>query len=254
MKLGLVSIAACIATGSAAGQFSDPFITFNVSNANGSGTYTVDLAQAFPFPGGTSFASAALGPVFPLDITDGGGNVIATINTLNATSISDDPATPSFADGFSVVDFSMTAGSLDTTVEIISTFASFAPGTYGSNPSVLANAGFTASDEDGDGVTLSSNGPNGLITDFYVNGDINSGDLFASLADGFSGGAFLSPSTFDSTGFVAAGQAIDSYQFTSNFIISAVDEASGSFSIAIPSPASTALLALGGLAMANRRR
>lgn len=253
MKLGIYSIAAFIATGSAAGQFSDPFITFNVSNANGSGSYTVDLAQAFPFPGGTSYASAAFGPLFPLDITDGGGNVIATINTLNATSISDDPAT-SFADGFSVVDFSMTAGGLDTTVEIISTFASFAPGTYGPNPTVLANAGFTASDENGDGVTLTSNGPNGLISDFYINGDVNSGDLFASLADGFSGGSFLSPSTFDTTGFVAAGQAVDSYQFTSNFIISAVDEASGSFSIAIPSPASTALLALGGLALANRRR
>ncbi len=253
MRLQACSIVAALATGGAMSQFSDPFITFNVSNANGSGSFTVDLAQAFPFPGGTAYLSAAFGPLFPLDITDGGGNVIATINTLNATSVSDDPATP-FNDGFSVVDFSMSAGALDTTVEVISTFASFAPGTYGNSPTVLANALFTASDENGDGVTLTSNGPNGKISDFYVNGDLASGDLFASLADGFSGGAFLSPSTSDSTGFVTSPVAIDSYQFTSNFVISAVDEASGSFSIAIPSPATGVLFALGGLAAAGRRR
>lgn len=253
MKLSIFSLAACVAATGATGQFSDPFVTFNVSNANGSGSFTVDLAQTFPFPGGTTYSSAAFGPLFPLDITDGSGNVIATIITLNATSVEDDPAT-SFGDGFSVVDFSMTAGSLDTTVEIISTFASPAPGTYGANPNVLANAGFTASDENGDGVTLASNGPNGQIADFYVNGDASSGDVFASLADGFGGGAFESPSTFDSTGFVSATTAIDSYQMTANFTISAVDEASGSFSIAIPAPASGVLLALGGFAAATRRR
>lgn len=250
MKLQLCSIAACIAATSAAGQFSDPFVTFNVSNANGSGSFTVDLAQTFPFPGGVTYSSAAFGPLFPLAITDGGGNVIATIVSLNATSVVDDGSTP-FGDGFSVVDFSMTAGQLDTSVEIISTFASVAPGTYGASPRVLANAGFTASDENGDGVSLSSSGP---ITEFFVNGDANSGDLFAGLASGFSGGAFQSPSTFESTGFVTSPAAIDSYQMVSTFTISAVDEASGSFSIAIPAPATGMLLALGGLATAGRRR
>lgn len=254
MKLQMCSIAALtLAANGAAGQFSDPFVTINVSNTLGqSGSLTIDLAQAFPFPGGASYASAAFGPLFPLDITDGSGNVIATIVTLNATSVDDDPGTMEI-DGFSVVDFSMSAGAADTTVEITSTFVN-ATSPYGPTPTVLANAGFTASDENGNGVSITGAEP---LVDFYLNGDVNSGSLFASLATGISGGANASPSTFDSTGFVVYGQAIDSYQFTSTFTVSAADEASGSFSLSvtsIPAPATGLLLAFGGFAAAGRRR
>ena len=150
MKLQICSIAACIAASGAAGQFSDPIVTINVSNALGSGSFTADLAQAFPIPGGFTYSSAAFGPLFPQDITDGGGNVIATIISVNAVGIDDDPATTN-GDGLAVLNFVMSAGDLDTTVEVISTHVT-TPSAYGPTPTVLANAAYTASDDNGDGV------------------------------------------------------------------------------------------------------
>ncbi|MEL6497317.1 MAG: hypothetical protein AAF937_11450 [Planctomycetota bacterium] len=253
MKTQISSIAACVLAAGAGAQFSDPIVTINVSNALGTGTFTADLAQAFPLPnGGLTYSSAAFGPLFPQDITDGGGNVIATINAVNVVAVDDDTST-SNGDGLAVVNFVMSAGDLDTTVEVLSTFVTL-PSAFGPTPTVLANAAYTASDDNGDGVTVSG-GP--TLTDFFVNGDASTGTLFDSLATGFTGGSFASPSTSESSGAVILGQAVDSFQFTSNFSISATDEVSGNFSISvnsIPAPASAVVLAFGGFAAAGRRR
>lgn len=253
MKSQIVTLAAFVGASAAAGQISDPYITINVSNALGSGSWTASLADTFALPnGGVIYQSSVFGPMFPLDITDGQGNVIATLNSVNSPTIDDDTSTAN-GDALSIVNFVMSAGGLDTTVEVTSSFVTL-PSAYGPTPTVLANAAYTASDDNGDGVSVSGNG---ALTSFFVNGDANSGDLFAALNTGFSGGSFSSPSTSESTGSVVYGQAISSFQFRSNFVISAEDEVSGNFSIAvnsIPSPASGVLFTLGALAAAGRRR
>lgn len=253
MKLQVCSVLICAAAASANAQFSDPFVTFNVSNALGSGTFTADLGQAIPLPnGGFTYQSTIFGPLFPLDITDGGGNVIATLNGVTAVAIDDDTSTAN-GDGLSVLNFVMSAGGLDTTVEVISTLVT-TPTAYGPTPTIIANGAYTASDDNGDGVAITGNSP---LTEFYVNGDVNSGDLFAGLNTGISGGNFASPSTSQSTGPVVLGESVSSFQFRSSFTISATDEVSGNFSISvnsIPAPATGVLLALGGFAAAGRRR
>lgn len=253
MKLQIISIAACVGAASAAAQISDPFITINVSNALGSGSFTANIADAIALPnGGFSYQSALFGPMFPMDITDGQGNVIATLNGVNALTIDDDTSTGN-GDAISVLNFVLSAGSLDTNVEVLSSFVT-TPFAYGPTPTVLANGAYTASDDDGDGVAITGTDP---LTEFYVNGDVNTGSLFAGLNTGISGGSFASPSTSQSTGSVLFGQSIDSFQFRSAFAITATDEVSGNFSISvnsIPAPATGAILAFGGIAAAGRRR
>ncbi len=250
MKLQILSTAACLAAASASGQ---SILTFNVSNAQGSGSFTADVAQSIPLPtGGHTYQSGVFGPLFPMDITDGAGNVLATINSVNAFSVDDNTATPN-GDATALLNFVITAGSSDTTIEVLSSYVT-TPTPYGPTPNVIANAAYTATDSNGDGVSVTGAS---TLTDFYVNGDVNTGTLFGSYGTGVTGGANASPSSSQSSGLITYGQSINSFQFASNFTVTANDQVSGNFSISvnsIPTPATGVLFAIGGLAAAGRRR
>ncbi|MEO1584776.1 MAG: hypothetical protein AAFR96_09420 [Planctomycetota bacterium] len=264
MRLTTIAAAAAVLTaGAASAQISTPYITVNVSNANGSGSFVVDLAGPGVIPqpdGGVVFVSSVLGPMFPMDISDSGGNVIATLNSLISPSTADDITTPDITDARSGLTFSIQAGGLDTEIEVVSSFIE-TPSTLGPNPVLRANSGYTASDTsdlngdgivDGDGVTVSSAG---ALTEFYVNGGVDFGILFDGLNSSFSAGPFGSEAVDATTGDVVLGANVSSFQFRSAFTLSAGDTATGNFGFfAVPAPASSGLIALGGLVAARRRR
>lgn len=252
MSHRLAAAALLIAGGSTVqGQLSDPFVTINVSNANGSGSLIVNLADfgVFPQPeGGFIFNSLALGPAFDGEIFDNNNVLIATVNQLIVTATPDDTNTPGVVDPRSGLVFALVAGGLDTTVEILSTTVT-PPSVIGPNASLLANAAFTYTQGTGAaGVTVSP--VSGALSSFTYNG----GTTFANLING----PLFDPingNVATSTGFVNSGANVANFTFESNFIISANDQVSGNFGFfAVPSPGASTAIALGGLALLRRRR
>ncbi|MGP1272096.1 MAG: PEP-CTERM sorting domain-containing protein [Phycisphaerales bacterium] len=253
-RASIVTLAATLVAASASGQLSDPYISITVSNANGSGNFTANLndPRIVPQPDGgvvfNSFIPAV--PAFPLTINDNSGSPIATIEQLIAPATVDDIQTPGIIDARAGIAFIVRAASLDVDVEVTSTFAQ----TDTINNAIMrANASYTVTDDGGGTATLSGNGP---FATFAYNGDVNTGTVFASLVSGpitTSVGGTESP--FDTTGEVALGTAVTSFQFQSVFTLTANDSASGNITLrVVPAPASVLLLGLGGLTAATRRR
>lgn len=257
MSIRAASVAIALLAGSAtqaAGQLSDPYITINVSNANGSGTFVANLSdpRIVPQPDGgvvfNSFIPAA--PAFPLTITDQTGAPIATIEQLIAPATVDDVQTPGVIDARVGIAFVLRAASLDVDVEVTSTFAQTDPI---NNAIMRANAAYTLTDTGGGGATLTNSGP---FASFFYNGDINTGIGFADLITGpitVGSGGSTAPS--DSSGDVALLDTVTSLQFQSNFTLTADDSASGNITLrVVPTPASAVLMGLGLAAVSTRRR
>jgi hypothetical protein len=214
----------------------------------GTGTVSVDASQL-------TFDAAANGFTF----TQSGAVPIvspagATIGTLDAFSVL-------IREGeCSDVSFRVTAGAVGTNFSLTSALSSFGARTQ---PDALATAQVVATDNDGSGVSLFGlllggasyqAGYNGLAADAST-------PAFARLITGASSNdAFGSVNVADASpaaGFTQIASNVSSLSSMFSFRLTGGDSAnaSGSFQLAtIPTPGSVALVAVGGLLAARRRR
>ncbi len=191
-------------------------------------------------------------------ITAGDGTVLGGIrardpnNPLLRTSVycREDPQVD--------VNFSVFAGSLNTTFTITSPTLSFATL---ANTQGRTSAGFSLTDLDGDGVSLSGWNGNSVYTARY-NGAVPGGTTFNDHFFGTSGtpdpfGSYSTSENYPGVGFTPIGPDVSDMSSRFRFTLSANDIASGTSVyeiIPVPAPSAVALLGLGGLLVARRRR
>jgi uncharacterized protein (TIGR03382 family) len=172
------------------------------------------------------------------------GTLIATLSGIHM-DIYDDPQV--------VLNFTAQANSSATKFIFTSALVSFVPLV---NPTATASAGITVTDQNFDGALLSGMQSNGASYWANYNGPVPGGTNYASflptvsataLQGSNSGSANLGPTPI-------AGTVSDmSAQFS--FTLSPFDAASGTSNYQIvPSPASLALIGVGGLGALRRRR
>ncbi|MEO1584777.1 MAG: PEP-CTERM sorting domain-containing protein [Planctomycetota bacterium] len=157
------------------------------------------------------------------------------------------------ADPVIAVDFNVFATAQNTSFQVNSAVLTFDT-ISASNAQAVASAAVTLQDFNGDGVVFTP-GSQGAYNAFFNNGTSLFTDLFPSGSQ-LTGAGFSNPSfAADSGGFVPAGIDISSISAAWDFTLSAGDLATGSsvFEV-IPAPSTAALLGLGGLAAARRRR
>jgi MYXO-CTERM domain-containing protein len=174
----------------------------------------------------------------PLVIENDSGQRIATMNNLSMYCQSDP---------FVNLGFAFQSGAFPTTITISTGINTF-PGPL-TNPTASSSATMTLTDTDSNGATVAG-GFGGFAFRALYNG---SASVYSSnvAAFGVPGG-----SNFSSQGFSnpIVGTASDIHTEFS-FTISANDSVSGTSNFTVtPTPASFALLGLGGLSLARRRR
>ena len=242
--------AICVAAGgalalasAASATLSDPFIFVRATNASGTGTFAVPLIDTMPGPNGSTTFSLAS----PVDIMDG-PNVIGTLTQLNSTVrplLGGQPNTVTLS-------FTFFAGSSDTTFEVLSTVFTFDSPLK--DEAGRATAGVTITDSDGNGA--SSVGTLGQGAHYRASYDTNTfADLLAGQLTAGNGGSNTASDRSPVNGFSPLAGGADSMSAQWGFTLSANDQigVTSSFFI-IPAPGALALMGLGGLTMARRRR
>lgn len=175
----------------------------------------------------------------PVQITSSTGQLLGTIGSL-ALAYDVDPSV--------AANFNVTAGALNTTFNVTSSNLVVAPGLYLGQ----ASAGVTLQDNDGDGATMGiSSNPGGLYSAKYNAGAF----VFANLLGAYAVAPFDNQAQNQNTGGFAANGFVTDISAEFNFSLSAGDTATGtSIYTVIPAPGSVALLGIGGLLVARRRR
>jgi len=231
-------VAVLAGTAAAWADIGDPAIVFEATSSAGTGSYTVALEDG-AWDGSSWFWMAPE----PIEILSASGELILTLTQGSA-----------FFDGDPVIGlgFAVLAGGSDTVFSVSSATVSF-PTIFGAQG--RASGGLTVTESNGDTATLT-----GLLAAggaFQADTDLG---LFASLLAGpFSpGGAFGTIDAIDEFpgggAFVAIGD-VSEISTDWSFELSANDQASGtSVFVVVPTPASLAMLAVGGLVVGRRRR
>lgn len=147
------------------------------------------------------------------------------------------------------LDFSFSAGFMNSSFTVNASPLVFSPIT---SVVGVASAALTVQDRFNDGVTVSPNGA-GAYSALYNGGSVFD-DLFTGgIATGSGGTSANDVTNSGSYSFVAASVSDISAKW--DFTISAFDSATGtSVFTVVPTPASAALLGLGGLVATRRRR
>jgi len=238
LTLGMVS--------SASADISEQVFVIHATNANGSADYVIRLEDGdWTAPGEFEWNLGG-----EANLRSASGQTIATLTT-GALRVHQDPDVS--------LNFSVMAGSLDTAFTISSALVSFAAINQVQG---YASAGVTVTDLNGDGVMITPSGPDGMYQSQY-NGMVPTGTTFqnffpAQVSDPTPGTTVSFSSEFPGGGAYTpiAGTLTDiSSRFT--FTLSGNDIASGTSIfrvVEVPAPASMALLGLGGLVIARRRR
>ena len=236
LAAGVVALAG---SATAWGDIGDPVLIYEATNAMGSGSFTVSEDDG-AWDGDTWFWMA----FEPIQIFTDSGDLIVTL-TQGSALFQEDPV---IGLGFAVL-----AEDFDTTFTITSATLTF--------DTITDAEGRTSG-----GITLTeSNGDTALLTGLQAGGtlfhaDYNSGSTFANLLTGpFSeGDAFGTTSAtdeFPAGGAFAPMGDVSDISVEWSFELSANDQASGtSVFVVIPTPASFALIAIGGLVAGRRRR
>jgi hypothetical protein len=240
--MGILSLSSAALAG-----ISDPFLVVNASNASGSGSFIVPLADTTPSGGGRTYTLA-----MPIDIMSG-PNVIATITQLNSTVV---PGSGSVPNRISLA-FTFFAGTSDTHFTVDSALFNIAPIM---DEAGRATAGFTITDSDNDGVTLTGNGAGGNSFSARYNGQAPGGTSFAELLLGASTGAGQSTTRNASSppgagGFTPIGTDVTNMSDRWDFTLTSGDQVgvTSAFFI-VPSPGALSLIGLAGLSLARRNR
>jgi len=185
----------------------------------------------------------------PIMMLSNSGQLIASFNNGRVRCV-DDPVVQ--------LNFSVSAGSLNTTFTITSPTLSFVAITDAEG---RASAGVAATDVDGDGATVMTAGMPRLYTSRY-NGAVPAGSLFADLIAGpVAAPAFDSTTASEESPggglYSAVTGSVSDMSSRFRFSLTANDDASGTSSYEIrpvPAPGAIALLGLGGLLAGRRRR
>lgn len=233
--------AGTLALGAAASaQLSDPYLLVRATNAGGTGTFMVPLANTSPGPNGsTTFSLGA-----PEDIFDG-PNLIATVTQLTSTVRPNAGAQPNTIS----LSFTFFAGSTDTTFEVLSTIFTFDPI---DNTAARATAGITITDSDGNGASST-----GTIDGAHYSARYGANTFANLLSDTVTagmGGSNTDDDRSPTTGFTPIAGATE-MNAVWGFTLSANDQVGVTSSyFIVPAPGALALLGLGGLTIARRRR
>ncbi len=186
----------------------------------------------------------------PFELRSAQGTVLGTLVGGNVRAI-EDPVV--------ALNFSVQAGTVQTTFNVVSTLVGFAPL---NNVTALATGTLVADDRNGNGVTVSPLGQfpgNAIYVARYNNSGLPFQDLdgqtFAGL---FTAGPYSNPVGFnvsDGTGpFQPIAGLVSNIQSGFGFSLTAGDIASGTSTFFVtPAPGALALLGLGGIAAARRR-
>jgi len=230
---------------SASATLTDPFIRVTATNASGTGTFTVPLADVTINPNGSAIWILPA----PVDVMDG-PTVIARLTQMTGFVRPTIGALPNLIS----LGFTFTAGSSATTFTVDSTV-------FGINPITdeagRASGGVTVTDRNSDGVTLTGASPNGFAYRTAYNGAAPGGTQFADLIQGVSAGpAGSNTVNMSSPGgglYTPIGDVTD-MSSRWQFVLTANDQV-GATSVweVIPAPGTVSLLALGGLVAARRR-
>lgn len=237
------AIAGAALVSPAVADISDIVLRIEATNEMGTAVFEGQLRDGDFYPGGEYIWESHT----PIMMLNQAGQVIATLNNARVRCV-EDPVVQ--------VNFSVSAGSLMTAFTINSPLLSFATI---ANATGRASAGVTATDTDGNGATVAAAGQAALYKSQY-NGFVPAGTDFANLIVGpvvalpfdsetgsgsFPGGGAFAP----------IANPVDDMSARFNFTLTANDEASGTSTYEIvPAPGALALLGLGGLAAARRRR
>lgn len=180
----------------------------------------------------------------PVEIRDGQGNLILTVDNLDVMLDADPVVTANFA---------VTAGNFPANVNISTGTAVFAAL---SNPDAKAGASisFTDNSVPGNGV---SGGLTGGNTGMFI-ATYNGSSTYAELLGAMSTTGFNTGMSSDTGPFATLNASVTSIEASFEFSLTANDSAAGNgrFEVLIPEPSSIALcsLALAGLAMVRRRK
>lgn len=219
-------------------------LSVRVSNGTESGEFLVPYDPALFNPVTETYRWTLGGPV---DILSGSGRTLATLT--QAESFLDlDPQVG--------LNFTLVAGSSGVDVTITSAQISFSPISPAEG---RASAGMTATDLNGDGVTIMARLAGGTKSyQAQYNGAIPGGQTFATLVNSIAAGPFgigVSIEEFPlGGGFAPIGQAVADMQTQFSFNLSGHDASSGtSVFVVVPEPATLGALGLGCLVLLRRR-
>jgi hypothetical protein len=147
--------------------------------------------------------------------------------------------------------FAVTAGDTDTPFTITSAFVPVSPGYTGATG--LASGQVGASDDGGDGVTLTGAFPGGKTFEALYNGS----SVFGTpLVNSFAAAAYESGNSLENSGWQPIPGTVNVISSQFQFVLSHGDDASGTGTFQVlpaPEPSSLSLAAIGGiLALAGR--
>lgn len=237
-------LAAVLATGGAAvADIIGPGLIVTATNSLGTSTYVVELDDPFAetFPNG-DWRYVLPDPV---ELRDGDGDLIGRIDALRGDI---------FANPHVVMSFAVTGGMADTVFTITSGIELLGP-----IPGGVAlgggSAGITFGDSNGvNGVTVTGNYAGGDVHRMIINADGTPVDLTTIVAGPFFRANGTGSASENVPGLMP-GVTVSSIQSEFSFTVSAGDAVTGTSSFTvIPTPGAAALLGLGVLSLATRRK
>lgn len=238
----VVVLGAFSVVSNARADLSTNVFTIDVVSDLGTGSWSVDQSEGSWDPTTGTFTWGLDGPITIYD--DATGTIeLAYLTDADLLYIEDPQVN---------LIFSVAAGGSATTFTVTSALLSFpavSPATG------QASAGLTLTDTDGNGASLTANGPTGGAYLAQYNGMVPTGTMFAEMLASFSASAFSTSTSSSTTGFLPIGVPVTDMSAQFTFTLSANDLASGTSEWqVIPAPGVIALLGIAGLIAPRRRR
>ncbi len=246
----VLPLVVCMAgAGIAAADISNVIFHFEAQNASGSGEFEA-TSNLLSFNPGTGVWS--WGSMTPVDIVDPNTHsVIATLRSVNLAIVDQPGLLPRVTMNWSAI-----AGSSLTTFNVFSALVSYP--TIGA-PQGKATVSLSATDQTGDGVSLSGMDPQhglGIFSAKFNGANPGDGTAFSNLlalVQAGAGGTGQGSQNDPVVGFRAVGADVSSMTIADGFTLTAGDLMSGNNSfVIVPEPATLLLLA-GAIALLRRR-